>query len=173
MLPVETRDVLRVGAEEAVVLASAEETGGDLDAARTLLREKGMAQVAKRAGRATTEGLVGFRIEGGKGTIAAVGCETEPVSKNEAFQAFAKKVLETVHADGPDALASLEQDRVDVGAKLGERAGERVRLATALLVQRAEPVIAVPVVALDRDRVPDDEHPRHGVAECRISRSRW
>ena len=41
-----------------------EETGGDLEAARTLLREKGMAQAAKRAGRATTEGLVGYRIEG-------------------------------------------------------------------------------------------------------------
>jgi elongation factor Ts len=97
-----------------------EETSGDLDAARTLLREKGMAQVAKRAGRATTEGLVGYRIADGKGSIAAVGCETEPVSKNEAFQEFAKKVLDTVHAEGPGAVESLEQDRVDVGAKLGE-----------------------------------------------------
>ena len=97
-----------------------QETGGDLDAARTLLREKGMAQVAKRAGRATTEGLVGYRIDGGAGTMVAVGCETEPVSKNEEFQAFAKQVLEAVHADGPEAIESLEQDRVDVGAKLGE-----------------------------------------------------
>ena len=97
-----------------------EETGGDLEAARTLLREKGMAQVAKRAGRVTTEGLVGYRIEGGTGTMVAVGCETEPVSKNEAFQAFAKQVLEAVHADGPGAVEALEQDRIDVGAKLGE-----------------------------------------------------
>jgi elongation factor Ts len=97
-----------------------EETGGDLEAARTLLRERGMAQAAKRAGRATTEGLVGFRVEGDRGTIVAVGCETEPVSKNDEFQAFAKKVLEAVHAEGPGAVASLEQDRVDVGAKLGE-----------------------------------------------------
>jgi elongation factor Ts len=102
-----------------------EESGGDLDAARTLLRERGMAQVAKRAGRATTEGLVGFRVEGGpdgtsRGTIVAVGCETEPVSKNDEFQAFAKKVLEAVHADGPAAVEGLEQDRVDIGAKLGE-----------------------------------------------------
>ena len=57
-----------------------EETGGDLEAARTLLRERGMAQAAKRAGRATTEGMVGFRIEGNVGTMVAVGCETEPVS---------------------------------------------------------------------------------------------
>jgi elongation factor Ts len=97
-----------------------QETDGDLDAARTLLREKGMAQVAKRAGRATSEGLVGYRIEGGKGTMVAVGCETEPVSKNDEFQSFAKKVLEAVHADGPGAVDALEQDRVDVSAKLGE-----------------------------------------------------
>jgi elongation factor Ts len=97
-----------------------EESGGDLDAARTLLRERGMAQVAKRAGRATTEGLVGYRVDGSTGTIVAVGCETEPVSKNDEFQAFAKKVLEAVHADGPSAVEVLEQDRVDVGAKLGE-----------------------------------------------------
>ena len=97
-----------------------QETGGDLDAARTLLREKGMAQAAKRAGRATNEGLVGYRLEGSKGTMVAVGCETEPVSKNDEFQAFAKQVLEAVHADGPDAVESLEQSRVDVSAKLGE-----------------------------------------------------
>ena len=97
-----------------------EETGGDLDAARTLLRERGMAQVAKRAGRATTEGLVAFRVEGGKGSIVAVGCETEPVSKNDEFRSFANKVLEAVHADGPAAAEALEQDRVDVGAKVGE-----------------------------------------------------
>jgi elongation factor Ts len=97
-----------------------EETGGDLAAARTLLRERGMAQAAKRAGRATTEGLVGYRIEGGRGTMVAVGSETDPVSKTAEFQEFAKKVLETVHAKGPDAVESLEQERIDLGAKLGE-----------------------------------------------------
>ena len=73
---------------------------------------EGMAQAAKRAGRATTEGIVGYRIEGDTGTMVAVGCETEPVSSNEEFQAFAKKVLEAVHADGPEAVESLEQERV-------------------------------------------------------------
>ena len=97
-----------------------QETGGDLEAARTLLREKGMAQAAKRAGRATTEGMVGYRIADGYGTLVALGCETEPVSKNEEFQAFAKRLFEAVHAGGPEAVESVEQDRVDVAAKLGE-----------------------------------------------------
>ena len=41
-----------------------EETGGDIDAARTLLREKGIAGAAKRAGRETSEGLVGYPDRG-------------------------------------------------------------------------------------------------------------
>jgi elongation factor Ts len=97
-----------------------QETNGDLDAARTILRERGMAQAAKRAGRETTEGLVGYRLENGRGTMVAVGSETEPVSKNDEFQGFARKVLEAVDADGPDAVAKLEADRVDLSGKLGE-----------------------------------------------------
>ena len=97
-----------------------EETGGDLEAARTLLRERGMAQAAKRAGRATTEGMVGYRIDGNIGTMVAVGCETEPVSKNEEFQAFAKQVLDTVDAEGPEAVAQLDEERVALVGKLGE-----------------------------------------------------
>ena len=97
-----------------------QETNGDLEAARTILRERGMAQAAKRAGRATSEGLVGYRLENGRGTMVAVGSETEPVSKNDEFQSFAKKVLEAVVADGPNAVAELEEDRVDLSGKLGE-----------------------------------------------------
>jgi elongation factor Ts len=87
-----------------------------------LLREKGMASAQKRADRATTEGLVGYRLadDHKKGTMVAVGCETEPVSKNDEFQSFAKKVLETVDADGIDAVGSLDGERTELSAKLGE-----------------------------------------------------
>ena len=97
-----------------------EETGGDLDAARTLLREKGLASAGKRAGRETTEGLVGFIVEGGRGSIVGIGCETEPVSKSDEFQDFGSKVLRAVHADGPLAVESYETERMALIAKLGE-----------------------------------------------------
>src|SRR5205823_10243910 len=99
-----------------------QETNGDMDAAVTLLRERGMAQAQKRAGRETTEGLVGYRLaeDNAKGTMVAVGCETEPVSKNDEFQAFAKKVLDTVDAKGVGAEAELEPERTELAAKLGE-----------------------------------------------------
>ena len=98
------------------------ETGGDIDAAQKLLRERGMAQAQKRAGRETTEGLVGYALSGdGKaGTLVAVGCETEPVSKNEEFQAFAEKVLKAVDAEGVDAIEKFETERKELVAKLGE-----------------------------------------------------
>jgi elongation factor Ts len=99
-----------------------EEANGDLDAAKRLLRERGMAQAAKRAGRATTEGKVGYRIapDGSRGTLVAVGCETEPVSNNDEFMGYARKVLEAVEADGPGAEQALEEERVALSAKLGE-----------------------------------------------------
>jgi elongation factor Ts len=97
-----------------------EETGGDLDAARTLLRERGMASAGKRAGRETTEGLVGYIVDGRMGSILGVGCETEPVSKNDEFQEFAIRALRAVHADGPGVLESFEDARMELIAKLGE-----------------------------------------------------
>jgi elongation factor Ts len=96
-----------------------QETAGDFDAAVKLLREKGMAQAAKRADRETSEGKVDVRIDGNVGAIAAVGCETEPVSKSDDFQRFVGKALEFVYAGGDDAVA-LEPERVEVAAKLGE-----------------------------------------------------
>jgi elongation factor Ts len=97
-----------------------EETNGDLDAARTLLRERGMASAGKRAGRETTEGLVGYIVDGSVGSIVGVGCETDPVSKNDEFREFAVKVLRAVHADGPGAIESFEDERIELIARLGE-----------------------------------------------------
>jgi elongation factor Ts len=99
-----------------------QEANGDLEAAKRILRERGVASAQRRAGRETTEGKVGYRIadEGSRGTIVAVGCETEPVSNNEEFLVFAKKVLEAVEKDGPGAEQQLEEERLQLSGKLGE-----------------------------------------------------
>ena len=116
----ELRD--RTGAGMMDCKRALQETNGDMEAAVVLLREKGMSSAQKRAGRETTEGLVGYRLadDNTKGTMVAVGCETEPVSKNDEFQAFATKVLVTVDADGIDAVAQLDDERTALSAKLGE-----------------------------------------------------
>jgi len=98
------------------------EADGDYDAALRLIRERGQAQALKRADRSTSEGLVGYRLaeDGSKAAMVAVGCETEPVSKNEEFQAFAKKVLDIVDEKGAGAESELDEERTALVAKLGE-----------------------------------------------------
>jgi elongation factor Ts len=114
----ELRD--RTGAGMMAAKRALEGTGGDVEAAQRLLREQGMAAAGKKAGRATTEGEVLATISGNVGAIVAVGCETEPVSKNEEFLSFAEAALEAVEADGPDALEGLEERRLELIGKIGE-----------------------------------------------------
>jgi elongation factor Ts len=99
-----------------------QDTNGDLEAARTLLRERGLASAAKRAGRETTEGKVNYRVaeSAKRGAIVAVGCETEPVSNNAEFLAFAAKVLDVVERDGSGAEQQLDEERQELAGKLGE-----------------------------------------------------
>ena len=97
-----------------------EETGGDLEAARTLLREKGIAQAAKRAGRETSEGKVAIDINESSAAMVAVGCETEPVSNNQEFLVYVQRVLDAVGKHGENGYEELDDERVEVSAKLGE-----------------------------------------------------
>jgi elongation factor Ts len=112
----ELRDATSAGMMECK--RALQETDGDFDEAVKLLREKGMASAAKRADRATSEGKVGVMVRDGVGAIAAVGCETEPVSNNDDFLAYAEKVLTTAFGGG-DASAH-EEERVELAARLGE-----------------------------------------------------
>ena len=99
-----------------------QDTGGDVDAAKKLLREKGMTNADKRVGSATTQGKVGYRVheDGTRGTIVGVGCETDFVAENDEFLAFAKKVLELVDEEGVGAEVKLDDERKALTAKLGE-----------------------------------------------------
>jgi elongation factor Ts len=112
----ELRDATSAGMMECK--RALQETDGDFDEAVKLLREKGMASAAKRADRATSEGKVGVMVRDHVGAITAIGCETEPVSNNEDFLAYAEKTLRTVF-EGGDA-GTLEAERVELAARLGE-----------------------------------------------------
>jgi elongation factor Ts len=115
----ELRDATSAGMMDAK--RALQETDGDFDAAVRLLREKGMASAARRADRETTEGIVLVQSDDSTGAIVAVGCETEPVSKNDDFEAFALDVLREVFEHGEDAgLEPLEPRRQELSARLGE-----------------------------------------------------
>jgi elongation factor Ts len=110
----------RTGAGMMDCKRALQEAGGDIEAANKLLREWGAAQAGKRAGRETTEGVVLAKVEDGVGAIVAVGSETDFVSKNEEFQAFAREVLDAVAQGGPEAVSSLDDELTALIAKIGE-----------------------------------------------------
>jgi elongation factor Ts len=87
-----------------------EETGGDLENAAEVLRQKGFAQVAKRASRATTEGLIEAYIHtGGRvGALVELGCETDFVARTPEFKALAHDIAMQVAAMSP-AYLSVEE----------------------------------------------------------------
>ena len=119
----ELRDITGAGMMECK--RALVETGGNVEEAQRLLREKGMASAGKRAGRETTEGKVLAEVEDHRGAMVAVGCETEPVSKNEDFLHYAQRVLDVVSEQGPDAVAGLEEERLVLVARIGENIAVR------------------------------------------------
>ena len=66
------------------------ETGGDMEAAIDLLRKKGLAKAAKKAGRVAAEGLVGIASAGPKAVVVELNSETDFVARNDAFQALVR-----------------------------------------------------------------------------------
>jgi len=83
--------------------AALTEAKGNMDEATTLLRKRGLAQAAKRAGRSTSEGLVGHYIHmGGKiGVLVEVNCETDFVARTDDFQNLVKEVAMHIAAADP------------------------------------------------------------------------
>ncbi len=79
------------------------EAKGDLAAAETILRKKGAAQQAKKAGRDAKEGVIGSYIHVGDkvGVLVEINCETDFVARNESFRAFVKDVTLQVAAAAP------------------------------------------------------------------------
>lgn len=86
------------------------ETGGDLDASIDLLRTRGLAAIAKKAGRATNEGLVvAYVSETGKvGALLEVNCETDFVARNEKFAELAATLVKTVAMSAPAGVDALK-----------------------------------------------------------------
>ncbi|MCB9732203.1 MAG: translation elongation factor Ts [Deltaproteobacteria bacterium] len=92
------------------------ESNGDMDAAIEYLQKKQLASVGKKAGRIASEGVVGSYIHAGGriGVIIEVNCETDFVSRNEAFQAFAKDLAMHVAAANPMVVRAEELPAAEI-----------------------------------------------------------
>lgn len=95
------------------------ESSGDIESAVDILRKKGVATAAKKAGREAREGVIAQFIQpGGRlGVLVEVNCETDFVAKNETFRAFCDEVAKRL---ANDPKADLEAFRTEQIAKIGE-----------------------------------------------------
>jgi elongation factor Ts len=82
-----------------------EESEGDLEKAKTWLREKGLAAAGKRAGRAAQQGAVDVSVDGSVGALVELTCETDFVAKSDGFKATVAALARQVAEQGEDIAA--------------------------------------------------------------------
>jgi len=134
------------------------EAEGDVDRALRILRERGLAKAAKKAGRAATDGAVGAYIHpGGRiGVLIEVNCETDFVAKTDEFQQLVKDLAMQVAASAPRFVRRDEVPPAEIEA---ERAIYR---AQAEKSGKPEKVI---------DRIVDGQIERHYQDVCLLEQS--
>ena len=98
--------------------AALTEANGDIDAATTLLRKRGLAAATKKAGRSTSEGLIGHYIHlGGKiGVLVEINCESDFVARTDKFQALTREIAMHIAAANP-AYVRREDVPADIIAR--------------------------------------------------------
>lgn len=107
----ELRD--RTGAGMMDCKRALQEVQGDLDKAIALLREKGLAAAAKRAGRAANQGLIMGQVKGSEASLIEVNCETDFVAKNEDFQEWVQQLADTVLENKFTSVEQLLEHKID------------------------------------------------------------
>ena len=107
------------GAGMMDVKKTLEETGGDIEQAAALLRERGIAKAAKKADREAKEGFVGSYVHhnGKIAVIVELNCETDFVARNEQFQDLAKNIAIHIAMAAPQAVSREQLDPAVVEAE--------------------------------------------------------
>jgi elongation factor Ts len=86
------------------------ENGGDMEAAKRWMRERGLAKAEERSGRASSQGAVAVAREGNVAALVALRCETDFVAKSPEFTALADELAALVVAKGEAAVAERQDD---------------------------------------------------------------
>src|SRR3977135_1184381 len=119
----------RTGAGMMDCKAALQETDGNIEQAVDLLRKKGLAKAAKKAGRIAAEGLIGLAVEGTKGVLVEVNSETDFVARNDLFQGLVKMIAGVALSVGTDVdkinahkagSITVAESISDTIAKIGE-----------------------------------------------------
>ena len=115
----ELRDMTGAGFMECK--SALTEAGGDAEQAVTILRTRGQAKAAKRAGRTTAQGLIGNYIhQGGQvGVLVEIDCESDFVARTDDFQTLVKEVAMHIAAANPTCVRREEVDAEDLEREKG------------------------------------------------------
>ncbi len=152
------------------------ETGGDLDKASELLRTRGEAQAAKRAGAEAREGVVQSYIHAGNkiGVLVEVDCQTDFVARNERFIEFARDLALHIAAAAPMAVTEEEipaQDREREERIATEQAADRPENIREKIVEGKLNKWLDEVVLLRQTHVNEDKHGGKTIEELRSALS--
>ncbi len=96
------------------------ETNGDMEQAIVFLREKGLAQQAKKADRVAAEGMVYATVENGVGVVVELNAETDFVAGGDLFKALTKDVAEVILKKNPAGVEALLTETNDEGKTVND-----------------------------------------------------
>lgn len=164
----------RTGAAMMDCKSALAEADGDVDRAIELLRVKGQASAAKREGRGTNEGVVSSYIHANDrvGAMVEVQCETDFVSRNEDFKAFAYQVALHVAATAPKYVSTEEiaEDEREAEKKVFEEKAREEGKPDNVVEKIVEGQLkkwASEVALLDQTHVNAEKHDSKTIEELR------
>jgi elongation factor Ts len=110
-----------------------EENGGEIEAAKQWLREKGLAASAKRDDRENAQGVVAIIVEATRASIIKLKCETDFVASSDGFKAAAETLAQSILEKGEAGLADHSSKIDDLNITLKEKieVGETIRFEAA------------------------------------------
>jgi len=116
------------------------ESQGDFEEAKKILRKKGLAAAASKAGRAASEGLVVAHVTVKGAVLVEVNCETDFVARTEDFRVFAEKLADRVaaHDDFGDTRSGSVADLAKLSWPAGETIGDAVTQLVATLKENIQ-----------------------------------
>jgi elongation factor Ts len=166
----------RTGAGMLACRDALAESGGDIDKAVELLRTRGEAQAAKRAGQEAREGVVQSYIHSGNkiGAIVEVDCETDFVARNDKFIEFARDLALHIAAAAPLALTEDDvsaEDREREERIATEQAADRPENVRERIVTGKLDKWLDDVVLLRQKHVNEDKHGGKTIEELRAALS--
>jgi elongation factor Ts len=137
----------RTGAGMMDCKAALAETGGEMEKAVDLLRKKGLAKAAKKAGRVAAEGLIAATVSAGKGVVVEVNSETDFVARNDLFQGLVKMIADVALSAGADVekLKQAKAGSITVAEAIADtiaKVGENMTLRRAALLSVGRGAVA-------------------------------